>query len=85
MPRPRNDHPRDDFLIKLPRDLARDLDAYCRANEDAARVVVVRKAIRSYIDWRLETDGQLRQRFEASQREPVRVGDLRVIRGDKTE
>ncbi len=85
MAKQRNPKPRQDFVLKLPPDLARDLEAYCRSNEDTPRVPVVRKAIRSYIDWRLEADAQLRQRYEVAQRELGRIADLRVIQGAKPE
>lgn len=75
----------------LPDDLQERLDAYCSANENAARVNVVRRAIREYIAWRLEGDAQLRTRFEEELRAfkptqaPGGVGEFRVLKGDKSE
>jgi hypothetical protein len=85
MSRARIPAPTTGFLVKLPSDLAVALEAYCRANEGTARINVVRNAIRTYIDWRLEADAQLRLRFEEEARSLRQTPGLRVIKGDPSE
>lgn len=61
--------PRPDFRLTLDADLALKLEAYCRANENAERLPIVRKAIHAYIDERLGDDDKLNARYQDARRE----------------
>jgi hypothetical protein len=56
--------PTNNWRVTVDDDLAIDLEAYCRANEAADRLPIIRKAIKAYIDDRLRDRG-VRKRFDA--------------------
>jgi hypothetical protein len=53
------------LLLELPSDLAFDLVLFCEAHYGAPKNVVIREALRDFIQNALQNEPQLRERFEA--------------------
>jgi len=49
--------------IPLPGELALDLEAFCAAHYRAEKAEVIRRALRYFIDSRLEAEPEMRRRF----------------------
>jgi hypothetical protein len=68
-------------------ELTLKLEAYCRANENAERLPIVRKAIDEYIDQRLVNDEKMNARYEDARKDLLLnlPAGLRVVRFGKGE
>lgn len=71
------------LLVELDDVLRQSLEAFCEAHYDAPQVSILRAALKSFIETRLEAEPEMRKRYEAAMaqkrtgvREKLRVLDL---------